>query len=397
MANILYKTTRKCNANCIYCFDKVNQFAHSQNLNKVMPIEDFKKMFRYICDHWGETDMEWCWHGGEPLMAGYEWFNEALFYMHVETLKHRIHIQHGMQTNGTLFDKKWQQLFDKYNVAYSISSDGMFTEQTRGYPEVQSTDYVGAAFKLGVITPLSSHYFIQNYEHVKKDPQVEYFTQNWVFPNEGYTPIDIWGSEEEIDAAIDRYIEFVNYWLYDTNHPLKDRNILDFIRVSLGVRPSTCSFINCFSSDLVCISPEGGVYKCDEIDNDDFYLGQYWEFDTYDDILNCPKLLEHIEKRSKWKTTYCKDCDFVKACGQGCWARASRESNGEHPYSFMCKLSKRLIPVLFEKLNDLTPEEFAKLNPHVKSQLVQCIYIPSSIKEEVIAYENNRIQTDTQM
>ncbi len=72
MANILYKTTRKCNANCIYCFDKVNQSAHFQNLNKVMPIEDFKKMFRYICDHWGEADMEWCWHGGEPLMAGYE-------------------------------------------------------------------------------------------------------------------------------------------------------------------------------------------------------------------------------------------------------------------------------------------------------------------------------------
>ena len=388
MVNILYKTTSKCNANCSYCFDKINQNTPIHNAR--MPIEDFKKMFHYICENW-EGDIEWCWHGGEPLLAGYDWLEEALYFMHVETLLHKKHISHGMQTNGTLFNEKWRQLFDKYNMGYSISNDGLLNDKTRGYPEVHASNVVWSPYQLGVITPLSSHHLIENYEHIKQEPNMISYTQNWVFPMPGQTVLDIWGTEAEMDAAINRYIDFVLYYLYDQNNPIVDRNILDFIKTSLGKQPTTCIFINCFATDLICINTEGNIYKCDEVDNDDFFLGHYTEFKTYNDILNSPKLLEHIKKKEAWKTSHCKDCDLINSCSQGCWARASRESNGERPYSFMCRLSKALIPVLFNELNNLTPAQFAKLNPHVKTMLIQELYIPSYIKEEVISHEHNSI------
>ena len=49
MVNILFKTTSKCNANCSYCFDKINQNTPMHHF--VMPIEDFETMFDYICDN----------------------------------------------------------------------------------------------------------------------------------------------------------------------------------------------------------------------------------------------------------------------------------------------------------------------------------------------------------
>jgi len=391
--NILFKTTSLCNANCTYCFDKINQ--NTPKHKTVMPMDEFKEMFIYICENW-RYDINWCWHGGEPLLAGYDWFKEALYFMHVEALAHQVRLDHGMQTNGILINKKWQELFDKYNVAYSISNDGILNEQSRGYPEVRSNEYFCSPAQLGVISPEMSKHLIENYEHLKEDPYITHYTQNWNFPGPNQTVMDVWHSEEELDAAIDRYIEYALYYIHDTNHELYDRTILDFVKVSLGKEPKTCIFINCFASDQICIDTSGNVYKCDELDNPDFFLGHYTEFKSYDEILNHPKLKKYLAQRASWKDTYCKDCDFKNSCSQGCWARASRESNGERPYSLMCKLSKRLLPVLFEELKDLSVEDFAKLNHYVKKTLIATCYIPVSIKEE-ISNESISLQTNSSL
>ena len=62
----------------------------------------------------------------------------------------------------------------------------------------------------------------------------------------------------------------------------------------------------------------------------------------------------------------------------------------------MCKLSKRLLPVLFEELKDLSVEDFAKLNRHVKKVLIETCYIPVSIKEE-ISNESISLQTNSSL
>lgn len=395
MVNILFKTTSKCNANCSYCFDKINQDTPVHHF--VMPIEDFETMFDYICDNWG-SDIQWCWHGGEPLLARREWFSEALFFMHKKSRFDGGDIHFFMQTNGTLFNEKWQELFDKYNIDYSVSNDGLLNDKTRRYPEVHTSEYMCSPAQLGVISPITIDHLIENYEHMKKEKCIESYTENWGFPAPGQTVQEVWGSEEDIDHAIDKYFEYIKYYIYDQDHPLVNRDVLDFISGGLGFQPSTCIFTNCFASDMICINTEGDVFKCDEIDNPDFYLGHYTDFKTYDDIFKSPILSDHLAKKEKWKETYCKDCDCLGHCSQGCWARASRESNGEHPYSLMCRLSKRMLPKIYEELGDLTPAQFAKLNPYVQELLLKNLYIPASMKEEAIKKNgNNNIQTNTPM
>jgi sulfatase maturation enzyme AslB (radical SAM superfamily) len=44
--NIMYKTTSSCNANCIYCFDKVSQ----DNKRQLMPIDQLIEIFSHLCD-----------------------------------------------------------------------------------------------------------------------------------------------------------------------------------------------------------------------------------------------------------------------------------------------------------------------------------------------------------
>lgn len=43
--NIMYKTTSSCNANCIYCFDKISQ----DNKRQLMPLEQLRGIFTHLC------------------------------------------------------------------------------------------------------------------------------------------------------------------------------------------------------------------------------------------------------------------------------------------------------------------------------------------------------------
>ncbi|MBS2545319.1 radical SAM protein [Catenulispora sp. NL8] len=74
-------------------------------------------------DEFGQRQIvEVCWHGGEPLAVGVEAMTELLAPF--EPLRAAGLIHHSVQTNATLINDDWCDLFQHYSFSVGVSIDG---------------------------------------------------------------------------------------------------------------------------------------------------------------------------------------------------------------------------------------------------------------------------------
>jgi uncharacterized protein len=112
-----------CNLRCRYCYYHDKKVLYTQKGAFIMNDEILE---RYIVQHIEastEETVSFSWHGGEPLMAGLDFFRKAVALQK----KHKPYgrkIINGIQTNGTLIDKKWAWFFTEENFMVGISIDG---------------------------------------------------------------------------------------------------------------------------------------------------------------------------------------------------------------------------------------------------------------------------------
>jgi uncharacterized protein len=112
-----------CNLRCKYCYylDKRSLYSGEESL--IMNDDILEK---YIIQHIEATTEEtvfFSWHGGEPLLAGIDFFRKVVSLQN----KHRpsgVETVNGVQTNGTLIDNKWAWFFAENNFSIGMSIDG---------------------------------------------------------------------------------------------------------------------------------------------------------------------------------------------------------------------------------------------------------------------------------
>ena len=66
--------------------------------------------------------MQFCWHGGEPLLLGVDFYRKAMDFQ--QKYADGKKIENILQTNGTLVDEAWCDLFAGNNFLVGISLDG---------------------------------------------------------------------------------------------------------------------------------------------------------------------------------------------------------------------------------------------------------------------------------
>lgn len=112
-----------CNLRCKYCYYLDKKSLYTGQESHIMSDEILEK---YIIQHIEATTDEtifFSWHGGEPLMAGIDFFRKAVSIQKKHKPSGRT-ILNGVQTNGTLIDNKWAWFFAENNFITGISIDG---------------------------------------------------------------------------------------------------------------------------------------------------------------------------------------------------------------------------------------------------------------------------------
>lgn len=110
-----------CNLDCRYCYylDKAAQYGGRQ---AVMSDELLELYVRQYIQANEVPTVQFCWHGGEPLLLGLDFYRKAV------ALQRRYadgkHIENTLQTNGVLIDETWAEFFAANAFLVGVSLDG---------------------------------------------------------------------------------------------------------------------------------------------------------------------------------------------------------------------------------------------------------------------------------
>lgn len=112
---VLVQPTTRCNIDCAYCY------LPGRDRRNRMPVEVAEAVAHGIAVQ-GAPHVVVGWHAGEPLATGRAYFERLL--PPFEALRKSGVITHSVQTNATLINDRWCDLFAEYGIAVGVSIDG---------------------------------------------------------------------------------------------------------------------------------------------------------------------------------------------------------------------------------------------------------------------------------
>ena len=120
------KITSFCNLNCTYCY--VFNAGDTSYLRRprVMPLEIAEAAVAKIAAYAAITGMRRVYmvlHGGEPMLAGQDWFRKFAQVAR-SFCTPNLELIVSMQTNGVLLDESWLDLLCDLNISFGVSLDG---------------------------------------------------------------------------------------------------------------------------------------------------------------------------------------------------------------------------------------------------------------------------------
>lgn len=109
----------QCNLKCDYCFylEKESQFTHEKWMDD-STLKEFIK--QYIAA--SGNQVYFTWQGGEPTLAGLDFFRKVIHYQQRYAGQKRIF--NALQTNGILLNNEWCAFLKEHEFLVGISIDG---------------------------------------------------------------------------------------------------------------------------------------------------------------------------------------------------------------------------------------------------------------------------------
>ncbi len=122
----LLKVTEFCNLNCPYCYMFNLRDNAYKSKPKIMPleiVEAFAHKAVALALEQEVPKLTVSLHGGEPLLAGREWYRSALRILR-RAGGDAVKFAFITQSNGTLLDEGWLDFFAAETITLGISMDG---------------------------------------------------------------------------------------------------------------------------------------------------------------------------------------------------------------------------------------------------------------------------------
>ena len=123
--DFVLKISERCNLACPYCYYYFQDFDSSSypRIMKRPVVDQLGKFLVQSIDEMRIDRINLGLHGGEPLLLKKKEFDHLCQTLKGE-LSGRVEYSFGLQTNGTLIDEDWIELFEKHGVKVGLSIDG---------------------------------------------------------------------------------------------------------------------------------------------------------------------------------------------------------------------------------------------------------------------------------
>ena len=347
-----------CNLDCHYCYYRDKSEIYSGNMPR-MSEELLEKYIQQYIEGASQQNISFCWHGGEPLMAGLPFFEKAM-ELQKRYAGDKV-IENTLQTNGILVNEDWCRFFKENNFLIGLSLDGpedihdAFRRDCGGAPTfarvmraVELMKKHGVEFNiLATVNARSEERGVEVYKFLTSiNPYIQFLpVVEYVKMRPGKRPLIVSPDEEDAvpapwSVSARGYGKFMcdvfDEWVkYDVG-----RNFVQLFDVTLGnwcgVPPSLCAFAEVCGDGLV-VEHNGDVYSCDHFVYPEYRLGNI----ATDELATMYRSSEQQafgrDKRDALPME-CKRCNYYFLCRGECPKhRFEYAKNGEPYMNVLCE------------------------------------------------------------
>jgi uncharacterized protein len=336
-----------CNLGCAYCYylEKAQLFGE----DKVYHMQDsiLETYIRQHIEAATEPVITFSWHGGEPLLAGLNFYRKAVALQnHYKPSGRKI--INGIQTNGTLLNEEWCGFLAGEQFFIGISIDGpeelhnifrvskdikpTFKKVLRGYDKLvmQGTD----PEILCVVNAENAKYPLEVYRFFRQlgaqfitfIPLVEKQMSNTVTITRRSVPATAFGNF--LCAVFDE-------WLANDIGKIKVQIFEEATRTAFNQDHTLCIF-KPVCGGVPVVEHNGDFFSCDHFVTREHYLGNIRDI-VLADLLDSGRQKAFGQAKSDTLPRYCQVCEVRDMCNGECPKnRFISTPDGEPGLNYLC-------------------------------------------------------------
>jgi len=272
--------------------------------------------------------VQFTFQGGEPTLAGLAFFRR---FMELESQYRpkNVGVGHSIQTNGLHINEEWAVFLKKYGFLVGISIDGNQTIH-----DAYRVDASGKGTWARVTDSLSllARYGIETNilcvvsSVVARNPQKVFASLRTLGDHPMQfipclDPMEAQRGGEKYSLKPEAYGKFLcglfDCWYRDwkAGNYISIRTFDDYLRILMGLSPSTCAASGACGSYLVA-EGDGSLYPCDFYVLDEWKIGNIQEM-TVEEALASPASVRFI-REGALRPADCRTCSYFPICRGGC-------------------------------------------------------------------------------
>lgn len=369
VSSVLVKpVSADCNLACSYCFYSSKSVLYPDDKVHIMKDDVLMEFIAQFLTSCGDQVL-FSWQGGEPLLAGLEFYKKVLWYQSLFGMPNQI-ISNSIQTNGTLIDNDWAKFFAKHGFLVGVSLDGPSNIHDRyrvGHDGAPSFEKVMRGIDCLRQNNVDFNILcLLNNNNIKHPKELFHFFVERGFnylqfiPCVEVNPKD--GNVEDFSITPAQYGRFLcsvfDEWTKDEIPLIYIRDFEDLlISYVTGESPSCVYSGEC--GDYIVVEHNGDVYPCDFFVEEEWVLGNLVA-QPMDSLLNGKFL--YFRQRKQRITQNCRECTWFARCRGGCpknWEPSGVEKN------YFCSSYKTFFEHSdeeFNRLKQFVENRFSRIN-----------------------------------
>jgi len=360
ISSVLVKpVSADCNLACEYCFYSPKADLYPETKRHRMS----DRVLRELTAQYIGLSLDrasFCWQGGEPTLAGLNFYRKAVKYQSLFAALGQI-VENSLQTNGILIDEEWAKFLAHHKFLVGVSLDGPpdlhdhYRKDHTGGPSyekvMRGTEWLkrfNVDFNILVLLnrrniehprELYRFFLKEGFRYLQFIPCVERDSKTGKIAEYSITP-------EQYGRFL---IEVFDEWTSEGIPQIYVRDFDELLIAYVTGEALSCTFSR-ECGKYVVIEYNGDIYACDFYVEPQWFLGNLTE-QPLEEIVATEKFLKFKKQKSKLARK-CEGCPWLIHCRGGCpkhWAVPNSETNYfcpsyqmffEHSYSGFLKLKR---------------------------------------------------------
>lgn len=365
---LVLKVASRCNLNCEYCYmynlgDETYK-SQPKFMSEVIVDYVLNNVRTYLTKS-GSKTFTFIFHGGEPLLVGY-YFYQNFVRKVKELLPAHIKIDYVIQTNGVLLSDEWCMVLGNLDIRIGISLDGTTEESNRYRLDHSGKSSLSATLK-AIVRAKESKYLkylpgLLSVIDIKTNPEVLYETYkflkikhlNFLLPDGTYDNLPKSYDPTKIHYS-DWLIRLFDKWFNDCEANKPQITFFNQILHRILGGDSELEYfggvkdINLIIETNGDIEPQDSLKACGEN-----FTKTYFNIASHSliDSLNQP-LINYCLESQYILSEQCKNCSVVEICRGGYITHRFSKERGFNNPSIYCRDLEKLILHISERVEKM--------------------------------------------